>query len=64
MSAPEAISSYDRVYQWAGVIAGLLVDIAFQLNVQANELARQRRLWKPPKPRYTCGVLAKYMAQL
>jgi len=32
-----------------------------QLNVQAKELARRRRLWKAPKPRYTYGVLAKYI---
>jgi dihydroxy-acid dehydratase len=32
-----------------------------QLNVQAQEIARRRRLWKVPKPRYTSGVLAKYI---
>ena len=32
-----------------------------QLNVPAKEIARRRRAWKPPKPRYTTGVLAKYM---
>jgi dihydroxy-acid dehydratase len=32
-----------------------------QLNVQAKELARRRRQWKAPKPRYTSGVLAKYI---
>ena len=32
-----------------------------QLNVQANELARRRRLWQAPQPRYTYGVLAKYI---
>jgi dihydroxy-acid dehydratase len=32
-----------------------------QLNVPAKELARRRRAWKPPKPRYTTGVLAKYI---
>ena len=32
-----------------------------QLNVPAKELARRRRAWKPPKPRYTAGVLAKYI---
>ena len=25
------------------------------------ELARRRAAWRPPKPRYTKGVLAKYM---
>jgi dihydroxy-acid dehydratase len=32
-----------------------------QLNVPAKELAARRRKWKPPKPRYTRGLLAKYM---
>lgn len=32
-----------------------------QLNVSANELARRRKVWKAPKPRYPKGVLAKYM---
>jgi len=32
-----------------------------QLNVPAKELARRKKLWKAPKPRYTAGVLAKYM---
>lgn len=31
-----------------------------QLNVPAKELARRRKAWKAPKPRYTAGVLAKY----
>jgi dihydroxy-acid dehydratase len=31
-----------------------------QLNVSARELARRRKQWKPPKPRYTRGVFAKY----
>jgi dihydroxy-acid dehydratase len=32
-----------------------------QLNVPAKELAARRKKWKPPKPRYTTGLLAKYM---
>lgn len=32
-----------------------------QLNVSDEELARRRAHWKPPPPRYTRGVLAKYM---
>jgi dihydroxy-acid dehydratase len=32
-----------------------------QLNVPAKELAARRKKWKPPKPRYTRGVMAKYM---
>jgi dihydroxy-acid dehydratase len=31
-----------------------------QLNVPARELAARRKKWKPPRPRYTRGVLAKY----
>jgi dihydroxy-acid dehydratase len=32
-----------------------------QLNVPAKELAARRRKWKQPKPRYTSGLMAKYM---
>ena len=32
-----------------------------QLNVPAKELARRRKLWKAPKPRYTAGLLGKYI---
>ena len=32
-----------------------------QLNVPAKELAARRKKWQPPKPRYTAGLLAKYM---
>src|SRR5688572_13220713 len=31
-----------------------------QLNVGKAELAKRRKAWKQPKPRYTTGVLAKY----
>jgi dihydroxy-acid dehydratase len=31
-----------------------------QLEVDDAELARRRAAWKPPAPRYTSGVLAKY----
>jgi dihydroxy-acid dehydratase len=31
-----------------------------RLNVPAKELAARRKKWKPPKPRYTTGLLAKY----
>jgi dihydroxy-acid dehydratase len=33
-----------------------------QLNVPDKELARRRKKWQQPKPRYTSGVLAKYTA--
>ena len=32
-----------------------------QLNVSEAEIAARRAKWSPPKPRYTRGVLAKYM---
>ena len=32
-----------------------------QLNVSAKELAARRKKWKQPKPRYTRGLLAKYV---
>jgi len=32
-----------------------------QLDVDDAELARRRAAWRPPKPRYTRGLLAKYM---
>jgi len=32
-----------------------------QLNVRDEELERRRSRWKAPAPRYTAGVLAKYM---
>ncbi|HWO02733.1 MAG TPA: dihydroxy-acid dehydratase [Blastocatellia bacterium] len=31
-----------------------------QVNVSNDELARRRGRWRPPSPRYTRGVLAKY----
>ena len=30
------------------------------LNVSVEEMDRRRREWKPPTPRYTSGVMAKY----
>jgi dihydroxy-acid dehydratase len=32
-----------------------------QLNVSSKEIARRRKSWKAPKPRYSAGVLAKYI---
>src|SRR5713101_4160195 len=32
-----------------------------QLNVSAKELAARKKKWKQPKPRYTSGLMAKYM---
>jgi dihydroxy-acid dehydratase len=34
--------------------------LLLQLEVDEAELARRRAAWKPPAPRYTSGVLAKY----
>jgi dihydroxy-acid dehydratase len=31
-----------------------------ELHVTADELQRRRAAWRPPQPRYTAGVLAKY----
>ena len=31
-----------------------------QLNISDAELEKRRSNWKPPQPRYTRGVLAKY----
>ena len=41
----------------------IVIDAAARLvtlGVPMRELAKRRRGWKPPKPRYTRGVLAKY----
>jgi dihydroxy-acid dehydratase len=35
-----------------------------ELNVAEAEIARRRAAWKPPAPRYTRGVLAKYALQV
>jgi dihydroxy-acid dehydratase len=35
--------------------------LLLQLNVSEAEIARRRAQWRPPKPRYTRGLLAKYM---
>ncbi len=35
-----------------------------QLNVPDEEIARRRAAWRPPAPRYTRGVLAKYAKQV
>ena len=38
--------------------------LRLQLNVPAKELAARRKKWQAPKPRYTRGLLAKYMRWL
>jgi dihydroxy-acid dehydratase len=36
-------------------------ELLIRLNVEDDELARRRLAWTPPQPRYTRGVLAKYI---
>ncbi len=36
-------------------------ELLIRLNVGDDELARRRSAWTQPKPRYTRGVMAKYM---
>jgi dihydroxy-acid dehydratase len=35
--------------------------LLIQLNVSDAEIARRRAAWEPPQPRYTQGVMAKYV---
>jgi len=35
--------------------------LLLQLNVPAKEIAARRKKWKAPKPRYTSGLMAKYL---
>jgi dihydroxy-acid dehydratase len=35
-----------------------------QLEVPEPELTQRRAAWRPPKPRYTSGVLFKYASQV
>ena len=35
--------------------------LLLQLNVTARELAQRKKKWRQPKPRYTRGLLAKYV---
>jgi dihydroxy-acid dehydratase len=35
--------------------------LLLQLNVAAKELAARRKKWRQPKPRYTTGLMAKYV---
>jgi dihydroxy-acid dehydratase len=42
---------------------GITIDahrLLLQLEVDAAELASRRAAWRPPAPRYTRGVLAKF----
>lgn len=33
---------------------------ALNVNIEAEEMVRRRDAWKPPKPRYISGWLARY----
>jgi dihydroxy-acid dehydratase len=35
--------------------------LLIRLNVSAAEIARRRKQWKQPKPKYTRGLMAKYV---
>ncbi len=35
--------------------------LLIQLNISATEMAKRKKAWKQPKPRYTRGALAKFM---
>jgi dihydroxy-acid dehydratase len=35
--------------------------LLIQLNVSEDELGKRRAAWRPPQPRYTHGVMAKYL---
>src|SRR5258706_16252907 len=35
--------------------------LLLQRNVPVKEIAARRKKWKAPKPRYTSGLMAKYM---
>ncbi len=35
--------------------------LLIQLNISAKELAQRKKKWRQPKPRYTRGLLAKYV---
>ncbi len=37
------------------------IKLLIQLNISSKELAARKAKWKQPKPRYTRGVLAKFM---
>ena len=37
------------------------IKLLIQLNISAREMAARKKKWKQPKPRYTRGVLAKFM---
>ncbi len=59
--APEAVDGGPVAFVRDG--DRIVIDVAtrrLDLLVEAAELARRRREWKLPPPRYTTGVLAKY----
>ncbi len=59
--APEAVDGGPIAFVRDG--DRIVIDVAahtIELDVDSAELARRRREWKAPKPRYPTGVLAKY----
>ena len=59
--APEAASGGPLALVQDGDVITLDVERrALDLDVPEEELARRRAAWRPPPPRYTAGVFAKY----
>jgi len=59
--APEAfVGGNIALIQEADSITIDAHQLLLQLNVNEEELKRRRAAWKPPAPRYTKGVLAKF----
>ncbi|MHB8437557.1 MAG: dihydroxy-acid dehydratase [Acidimicrobiales bacterium] len=59
--APEAVDSGPIAFAADG--DRIVIDVertTIDLEVDAAEIERRRQQWKPPEPRYTTGVLAKY----
>src|SRR5581483_5250074 len=59
--APEAVDGGPIAFVADG--DRVVVDVtarSVDLLVEEAELERRRQTWKPPEPRYTTGVLAKY----
>ena len=59
--APEAVDGGPIAFVADGDIVRVNVhDLALDLVVDDDELARRREGWAPPPPRYPSGVLGKY----
>jgi dihydroxy-acid dehydratase len=63
--APEAAVGGTIAYVQEGDTITIDAELRLlQLEVAEAELQRRRAAWKPPAPRYTRGVLAKYARQV